>query len=69
MVVIGFFQNFFTQLPIVFNFLVTPLKELNPSLNIAVIGDLSIMGMFGVGIGATLITFLVIHIIRLFVGG
>lgn len=69
MVVIGFFQQLFLQLPVIFNFVITPIGELNSALDIPGIGQLTIIGMFSVGIGITMLTFLVIHAIRLFVGG
>lgn len=66
MQVIAFFQQLFTQLPSVVNFVITPLKDINVNLTgLGVISDLSIIQMFGIGVVGTITAFLVFHVIAL----
>lgn len=70
MVVIGFFQDLFSSLSGLVTFVTKPLGEQFPEVsNIAIIGDSSIISLLGVGLVATLGVLLVIHLIRLFIGG
>lgn len=68
MQVIGFFQNVFNVIPELMRFVTTPLGEL---LNIEIdfIKDFSILQLFGVSLVGFLTTLLVIHLVRLFIGG
>lgn len=69
MQVIGFFRGFFDSIGGLMNFVNTPLKELNASLGATPIGDFSIFNMLSVGLVLTLVIFLAIHVVRLFIGG
>lgn len=70
MVVIGFFRGLFGSLTGLIEFVTVPLGEQFPELaNIEIIGGTSIISLLGVGLVATLGVLLVIHLIRLFIGG
>lgn len=68
MQVIGFFQNVFNVIPELMRFVTTPLGELL-NLEIDFIKDFSILQLFGVSLVGFLTTLLVIHLVRLFIGG
>lgn len=68
--VIGFFKTFFDNFALLFKFVTTPIKDMVTGLEaVPIIGDMSIMGLLGVGLFTFLGALLVVHFIRLFVGG
>lgn len=69
MVVIGFFQNVFNSLGGLLDFVSKPLGELNSDITIEPFASSSIMSLLGVGLVGTLGVLLVVHLIRLFIGG
>ena len=69
MVVIGFFQNVLNSLGGLLDFISKPLGELNTNINFEPFASTSIMNLLGVGLVGTLGVLLVIHLIRLFIGG
>lgn len=70
MPVIGFFQGLFSSMSGLIYFINTPLGEQFEQLkSIPVIGEASIVSLLGVGLVATLGVLLVIHLVRLFIGG
>lgn len=71
MTVIGFFQDLFINLSGVINFVIRPLGEQFPDIDktAPAIADMSILSLFSVGLVGFLGVLLVIHIIRLFIGG
>lgn len=69
MVVIGFFQNVINSLGGLMEFISKPLGELNNNINFEPFASMSIMGLLGAGLVGTLGVLLVIHLIRLFIGG
>lgn len=69
MVVIGFFQNVINSLGGLLDFISKPLGELNSNINFEPFASASIMGLLGAGLVGTLGVLLVIHLIRLFIGG
>lgn len=69
MQVIGFFGNLFNQFGLLWQFISTPLGELNENIVVEPFKSSSIMGLLSVSLVATLIVLLVIHLIRLFIGG
>lgn len=66
--VIGFFGDLLSSVGALVQFVTTDINTLYGG-NIAIIGNLSIIQMFSVSIGATLIFFLSIHLFRLIIGG
>lgn len=66
--VIGVFRNIFDGFGNLLNFVNTPLGQLNQSLQVLPFANLSIVGCLSIGLGATLLVLLVIHVVRLFVG-
>lgn len=68
--IIGFFKQFFDNFLYLYKFVTTPIKEMVSGLDaVPIIGDMSIMALLGVGLFAFLGSLLVVHFIRLFVGG
>lgn len=69
MPVIGFFRGLFSSLSGLINFVVTPLGEQFEGVTMEPFASASIMNLLGVGLVGTLGVLLVIHLIRLFIGG
>lgn len=69
MVVIGFFQNVLNSIGGLVEFISKPLGELNSAINFEPFKSMSIMSLLGVGLVGTLSVLLVIHLVRLFIGG
>lgn len=68
MPVIGFFRDFFSSITGVVNFVMTPLGE-QFDITFEPFKSMSIMGLLGAGLVATLGVLLTIHLVRLFIGG
>lgn len=66
---IGFFRNLFDNFTGLYSFVTTPLKDVVGVTNIPIIGDLSILGLLGIGVVGFLGGVLAFHLIRLFIGG
>lgn len=70
MVVIGFFQGLMSSLGGLVRFITVPLGEQFEEISsIPVIGESSILSLLGVGLVGTLGVLLVVHLVRLFIGG
>ena len=69
MPVIGFFKGLFSSLSGLVNFVVTPLGQQFEGITIEPFASASIMDLLGVGLVGTLGVLLVIHLVRLFIGG
>lgn len=69
MVVIGFFRDLLNSFSGLFNMVTTPLGEQFPEITVEPFKSSTMIGLLGVGIVATLGVLLVIHLIRLFIGG
>lgn len=69
MQVIGFFGNLFAQIGALWEFVSTPLGEINSNINLEPFASASIMQLLSVSLLGTLGVLLVAHLIRLFIGG
>lgn len=67
--VIGFFRSTLENITGLINFVMLPLGELNSDINFEPFASMSIMQLLGSSLVATLGVLLVIHLVRLFIGG
>lgn len=67
--IIGFFKTFFDSFTLLYNFVSTPLKNIVSGIPIPWIGELTIMQLLAGSLVTFLGALLLVHFIRLFVGG